>query len=108
MAMATTMGMAMLGSCRAETKVASPSGKLWMAMARAVITPMRISLVVWPVSASKDLTSWGFSSEGMHLSMRAIRSIPPKKAMTVLQLPHFSPSSAWSASWAWEISIMET
>ena len=70
---------------------------------------MRISLVVWPVSASKDLTSWGFSSEGMHLSMRAIRSIPPKKAMTVLQLPHFSPSSAWSASWAWEkISIMET
>ena len=70
---------------------------------------LRISLVVWPVSASKDLTSWGFSSEGMHLSMRAIRSIPPKKAMTVLQLPHFSPSSAWSASWAWEkISIMET
>lgn len=34
---------------------------------------------------------------------------PAEKAMTVLQLPHFSPSSAWSASWAWEkISIMET
>ena len=44
MAMATAMAIPSVGFSTAVAKVAMPSGKLWMPIARAVISPMRISL----------------------------------------------------------------
>lgn len=102
--MAATMGMARPGSCRADTKVARPSGKLWMAMARAVNTPMRSNRAVGAGEASMasaSFTSWGFSAEGISLSMMAMSSMPPKNAPTVAQLPARVPN--WAASEAWAL-----
>lgn len=42
-AIATVIAMATDGSPSAEAKVAKPSGKLWIAMARAVSMPVRSS-----------------------------------------------------------------
>ena len=77
-----------------------------MAMARAVSSPTRMRPPVCrPSSASSmRLTSWGFSAEGMSLSMTAMISMPPKKPATVSQLPSRSPNWAVRASLAWKKS----
>ena len=112
MAMAATMGTATFGSCRAETNVASPSGKLCTAMASAVSTPMRINFCGRGApsrSLSTSRASWGFSSEGISLSITAMSSMPPKNAATVAQAPPRAPSPAVSDSCAVaSISTMET
>jgi hypothetical protein len=67
-AMATAMATPREGSWRAARKVARPSGKLWMAMARAVNRPMRMSLWWW----------WAWSWTPSSRSLGAVASTASK------------------------------
>ena len=95
----------------AEVKVAMPSGKLWMPMASAVITPMRISLGLrgwWSISSTL-WASWGFSNEGTSRSMMPISRMPAKKLATVTTVPRRGPHSAVREMLAcWNSSTNET
>ena len=60
-------------------------------------------------AASMSFTSWGFSAEGMSLSIAPITSMPPKKAAAAARLPGKAPMAAISSSRALKrISVMET
>ena len=109
--MAMVMGSASSSPCSAETKVAMPSGKLWMPMASAVITPMRIrcGLRGWLSISSTMWASCGFSNEGTSRSMTPIRRMPAKKLATVTAVPVRTPHSAVSERVAcWNSSTNET
>ena len=81
MAMAMAMLMPSLGLERAPTKVAKPSGKLWMAIARAENKPVRSKVCDWALGklASGRVRSW----LGRALSIKAITTMPAKNASTV-------------------------
>ena len=85
-AIATVILTPRAGSERAPVKVASPSGKLCIAIAKAENIPMRSSrLSLWEfhVFFFVFLISCGFSKEGMNLSINAISPMPAKKEITV-------------------------
>jgi hypothetical protein len=113
MAIATAMLIPSVGFDKPLMKVARPSGKLWMAMASAENTPIRISLAL---SCSLlvaifrcTFNSWGFSYDGTNSSMIPISNIPAKKDITVNIYPCFSPSPIDSESLAFtNISTKET
>ena len=73
MAMARATGMATEGSFRPAMNVAKPSGKLWMAIATAVMVPARISRRR-SSEASGSSTEWG--SCGL-MALGTSRSITP-------------------------------
>ena len=82
------------GSCSAPMKVAIPSGKLWMLIASAENTPMRISrFASWAWLArgcARFFISCGFSYDGTSRSINAIRPMPAKNAPRAIQLPVFT------------------
>ena len=82
-----------------------------MAMARAVITPMRMSFGLRGCSSisSTRCASWGFSTEGTRRSMMPMSRMPAKKQRTVIAVPGRWPHSAVSASCdCWKSSTKET
>ena len=98
-------------SSTAEAKVAMPSGKLWMPMASAVSSPMRMSFVLrGRASISSTLcASCGFSTEGTRRAMMPMSRMPAKKAATVTAPPARGPHSAASVALAcWKSSTNET
>jgi len=86
------MAMPIVGSLTAAVKVAIPSGKLCIAIAKAVNKPVfkRFDLSDEVLSSPKSstfFTSWGFSPEGINLSITAIKKIPTKNEPTVSHSP---------------------
>ena len=98
MAIAAAMAIPSVGLSIADMKVAIPSGKLWIPMTRAVISPMRISLRSWGrrFISSTECISCGFSNEGTSRSMTPISRMPPKKQATVAETPAVAPH--WAVS----------
>jgi len=92
------MAIPSVGLSIADMKVAIPSGKLWIPMTRAVISPMRISLRSWGrrFISSTECISCGFSNEGTSRSMTPISRMPPKKQATVAETPAVAPH--WAVS----------
>ena len=108
MAMAAAMAIPSVGLSSADMKVAMPSGKLWMPITKAVISPMRISFRLWGrrFISSTECISCGFSNDGTSRSMTPINRIPPKKQATVAETPAVGPH--WAASSVWDSAKSST
>ena len=112
-AMANVMPVPVPESLSAPMKVAIPSGKLWMAMARADMTPSFLRAAAFPdcsesciISVAAVLAfrvspvaSCGFSYSGTRKSIRVIRPMPPKNARSTHTLALSSPADP-AALWA--------
>ncbi len=86
MATAAAMATPSVRFSSAVVKVAMPSGKLWIVMASAVITPMRIRRVFFGLRSisSTVRASCGFSNDGTRRSMMPMSRMPAKKAATAI------------------------
>lgn len=91
--------MPSVGLSSADMKVATPSGKLWMPMTSAVMSPMRMSLRLWGrrFSSSSECISCGFSNDGTRRSMTPMSTMPPKKQATVAEMPAVAPHCSSSS-----------